>query len=114
MKTKKKQSVKDYLFHFCNCTFFAIFTLICAYPFYYLIINSISANDLSAAGKINLIPKGIQFQNYIAFVGNPSKTSVLSACILGAYVLLRFSRSESELPTKLSIYGYGLKSGKFL
>ena len=34
------------------------------YPFYYLIINTISANDLSANGLITLIPKGIHFENY--------------------------------------------------
>ena len=39
-------------------------TLICLYPFYYLIINTISANDLSANGLITLIPKGIHFENY--------------------------------------------------
>ena len=36
----------------------------CLYPFYYLIINTISANDLSANGLITLIPKGIHFENY--------------------------------------------------
>lgn len=44
---------------------FAILTFICAYPFYYLIINSISANDLSAAGEINWLPRGIHFGNYV-------------------------------------------------
>ncbi|MBE6721328.1 MAG: carbohydrate ABC transporter permease [Ruminococcaceae bacterium] len=39
--------------------------LICAYPFYYLIINTISANDLSANGAVNFLPKNIHFQNYI-------------------------------------------------
>jgi multiple sugar transport system permease protein/putative aldouronate transport system permease protein len=45
--------------------FFIIFTLICVYPFYYLIINSISGNNLSAAGVINWLPRNIHFQNYI-------------------------------------------------
>jgi multiple sugar transport system permease protein/putative aldouronate transport system permease protein len=44
---------------------FVILTFLCVYPFYYLIINSISANDLSASGLINFWPRGIQFQNYI-------------------------------------------------
>lgn len=69
MKTNKKNKIKktkmDYLFLVCNYTIFGLFTLICAYPFYYLIINSISANDLSANGAINFLPKGIHFQNYI-------------------------------------------------
>ncbi len=45
--------------------FFTLFTLICIYPFYYLIINTISANDISANGQIMFLPKGIHFQNYI-------------------------------------------------
>lgn len=34
------------------------------YPFYYLIINMISANDLSANGAINFLPKGFHLENY--------------------------------------------------
>lgn len=44
---------------------FSILAFLCAYPFYYLIINSISANDLSANGQVIWYPKGIHFQNYI-------------------------------------------------
>ena len=42
-----------------------MFTLICVYPFYYLIINSISANDVSARGDVMFYPIGIHFQNYV-------------------------------------------------
>lgn len=62
---KIKQSKGDRAFIIFLYILFALFALICAYPFYYLIINSISANDLSAAGKVNFIPHAIQFQNYI-------------------------------------------------
>lgn len=61
-KTSKKG--KEYLFQICNYAIFLIFAIICIYPFYYLIINSISSNDLSANGMINFIPKQIHFQNY--------------------------------------------------
>ena len=45
--------------------FFLLFTLICVYPFYYLIINSISANDFSARGDVMFYPIGIHLQNYV-------------------------------------------------
>lgn len=45
--------------------FFILFTFICVYPFYYLIINSISANDVSARGDVMFYPIGIHFQNYV-------------------------------------------------
>ena len=48
---KIKTSKGDRTFQVINILIFAIFAIICAYPFYYLIINSISANDLSASGK---------------------------------------------------------------
>jgi multiple sugar transport system permease protein/putative aldouronate transport system permease protein len=60
-----KREPADVIFVILNYTFFALFTLICIYPFYYLIINTISANDLSANGAINFIPKGIHFDNYV-------------------------------------------------
>ena len=66
MNTAKfKISTGDRIFSFFNYLIFTLFTIICAYPFYYLIINSISANDLSANGMINWLPRNIQFHNYI-------------------------------------------------
>lgn len=62
---KKKTSLGDWIFNIFLGLFFTLFTLICIYPFYYLIINTISANDISANGQIMFRPKGIHFQNYI-------------------------------------------------
>ena len=62
---KKKTSLGDWIFNIFLGLFFTLFTLICIYPFYYLIIKTISANDISANGQIMFLPKGIHFQNYI-------------------------------------------------
>lgn len=65
MKSKKKHySGSDVSFNIVNYLVFGLFTLICVYPFYYLIINTVSANDLSANGMINFIPKGLHLENY--------------------------------------------------
>ncbi|WP_125597270.1 carbohydrate ABC transporter permease [Lapidilactobacillus achengensis] len=61
---KNEVTSGERVFRVLNILFFVIFTLICVYPFYYLIINSVSANNLSAAGVINWLPKKIHFQNY--------------------------------------------------
>lgn len=61
---RKKQNGSDVTFDIINYILFGIFTIICIYPFYYLIINTISANDLSAGGEINMIPRGIHLKNY--------------------------------------------------
>lgn len=61
---RKRQNGSDFVFHFINYLLFGVFTIVCIYPFFYLVINTISANDLSAGGKINLIPRGIHLENY--------------------------------------------------
>ncbi len=79
MKTKK--SAADRALDAVIITIFIIFSLICIYPFYYLIINTISANNLSARGDIMFLPRGIHFENYKALLkilgfGNATMISV--------------------------------------
>lgn len=62
---RKKRSTKDVVFNVINYTVFGLFTLICVLPFYYLFINTISANDLVSKGQILLLPKEIHFNNYV-------------------------------------------------
>ena len=66
-KAKKRRNLTkgDIVFNIINYLFFSVFTFICIYPFYYLIINTMSANDLSANGMINFWPKNIHIENYI-------------------------------------------------
>ena len=45
---------------------YSIFAFVCFYPFYYILINSISNNDLSARGKVLLVPLGMHFKNFVA------------------------------------------------
>ena len=45
---------------------FSIAAFLCLYPFYYIVINTISANDLSAKGDILFWPQGIHFKNYLS------------------------------------------------
>lgn len=60
----KNHTIGNAVFDLLNYTFFALFTLCCVYPFYYLFINTISANNLSENGLIRFLPKGIHFENY--------------------------------------------------
>ena len=45
------------MFNVFNIAFFILLVFICVHPFYYLIINSISDNTLSAAGRIAVLPR---------------------------------------------------------
>lgn len=97
----------DYLFHFFNYLIFAILAILCAYPFYYLIINSISANDLSANGAINFIPHGIHLQNYIdvfklsglstAALVSVGRTVIGTACTVIASAYLGFMFTQQRM-----------------
>ncbi len=65
---KIKKTLVDRIFESYLYISFFILSVICIYPFYYLIINSISANDLAANGQVNFLPKGIHFNNYIEVI----------------------------------------------
>lgn len=74
---------------------FAFITFICIYPFYYLIINTISANDLSANGDIMFWPKKIHFANYIEVfkipgLGNAAVVSI-SRTVIGTILTVLVS-----------------------
>lgn len=59
-----RRSRGEKIYSVFNVIFFIIFAFICIYPFYYLIINSISDNAASAAGSVTWLPKGIHLENY--------------------------------------------------
>lgn len=62
---RKKISSKEKMFFIGLYLAFTIFTIICIYPFYYLIINSVSANDISARGGVLFYPVGVHLKNYV-------------------------------------------------
>lgn len=90
--TNKKFTAGNVAFHILNYTMFALFTLICVIPFYYLFINTISANDLVSKGQILWVPKGIHFSNYVEVLkvrglGNAALVS-LGRTVLGTILTL--------------------------
>lgn len=68
---KHQRSFADIIFSTLNYTFFALFTIICIYPFYYLIINTISSNELSNNGLIMFVPHQLQFSNFLQVLEVP-------------------------------------------
>lgn len=110
-KTHKKQyrtKPADVVFNVFNYTFYAIFTLSCIFPFYYLFINTISDNSLVKTGQINFLPKGINIQNYLALLnvndlGNSFLVSV-ARTILGTAVMVFASAMVGYLVTKKEMW----------
>ena len=67
----------DIVFNIINYTVFALITLACVFPFYYLFINTISSNEAVRLGQIQLYPKGIHFQNYVEVLKIPGIVDAL-------------------------------------
>ncbi|SHL08665.1 putative aldouronate transport system permease protein [Anaerocolumna jejuensis DSM 15929] len=88
----KKISVLDIFLYI----FFTIITFLCIYPFYYLIINTISANDLSANGDIIFLPRQMHLENYKEVFKIPG---------LGNAAFISFTRTV--LGTVLSVLASG-------
>ncbi|SFG43350.1 carbohydrate ABC transporter permease [Oribacterium sp. WCC10] len=63
--TKVRMSTQDKIYNVIAIIVFSVITLICFYPFYYLMICTISDQQLVELNKIYMIPKGINFRNYI-------------------------------------------------
>jgi len=52
------------VFNFFNYFILLLFTFLCIFPFYYLVINTISSNELSARGEIFFLPRQLHLTNY--------------------------------------------------
>ena len=63
-KTRMKVSFGDRMLSVVTYVVYTLFAFVCAYPFYYIFINSISNNDLSKRGKVLIWPQEIHFNNY--------------------------------------------------
>lgn len=92
-KHKRKHSFEDRMIDSITCIVYLFFTFICVYPFYYIFINTISANDLSERGKILFWPIGIHFNNYV---------SVLK--ISGLFTALKVSVARTLVGTVVTVF----------
>lgn len=81
-KKHVKRSFSDQVINVVTYIVYAIFAFVCVYPFYYLIINSISANNLSERGKVIFLPHEIHFTNYQNLAKIPGLTD---AALMSVY-----------------------------
>lgn len=107
MKTNRYQTWKDVLFRGINGFVFALFALLCVFPFYYIFINSISDNTMVANGEVMFWPKGIHLENYkqifeinqiaYSFLVSIARTVLGTALALVATSLLGYALTRQEL-----------------
>ena len=91
-KVKYKVSFGDRMISVLTYVVYSIFAFVCAYPFYYIFINTISSNDLSQRGKVLFWPKEIHFTNYAQVIKIP-----------GLYQALKISVARTLIGTILTV-----------
>ena len=95
-KNKMHRTPADIVLEVCCYIFFIFAVIVCIYPFYYIIINTISANDLSQRGVILFWPQQIHFHNYASVLGVDGLFQALKISVLrtGIGALLTVSASS--------------------
>ena len=113
-----KRTAGDWVFDIAVIILFSVFTFICIFPFYYLLINTISDNDLVTSGKVNFIPLlknaagegvfGVQINNYLALrnvqdLGSSVMVTV-ARTIIGTALMVITSAWAGYLVTKQKMW----------
>lgn len=69
IRLKKKNRIKlgrsDVIYNIVAVAFFSLVALICFYPFYYLMICTVSNQKMVDLNQIFFLPHGINFKNYV-------------------------------------------------
>ncbi len=113
-----RRSAGDWIFDTVNVLFFCVFTLICIFPFYYLLINTISDNDLVTSGRINFFPMmkneageavfGLHLNNYAALKNvqdlGSSAIVTIARTIIGTALMVITSAWAGYLVTKQKMW----------
>ena len=111
-----RRSPAECIMDVVNVVFLTLIMLICVFPFYYLFINTISDNNLSARGLILLYPRGIHFENYVqvfkisgimqAALISLVRTLLGTACSVAASAFLGYLLSKQNMLGHKIVYRF--------
>ncbi len=111
-----RRSAGDKVFDCVNIIILTLFMLICIFPFYYLFINTISDNSMSARGLVMLYPKGIHFDNYVqvfkisgithAALVSLARTALGTAATVMASAFLGYMMSKRQMTGHKLVYRF--------
>lgn len=109
LQSKKRWSTEDKIYHAAMYVIFGVFTILCVYPFYYLLICTVSNTQLVDMGEIVLFPKDIHFQNYIEIfkvqnLGHSAMVSLVRT-VLGTALSLLATSYMAYFFTKENMWG---------
>lgn len=93
---------------------FSSFIILCGFPLYYLLINTISDSKAIADGKIVFFPQGLHFKNYISIFSDSRLNIVqgfivtLLRTVIGTLLMVLVSGWAGYLLTKKKMWKYNL------
>jgi len=109
-----KRTSASIVFEVCNLIFFGLFTIICLYPFWYILIYSISDPRQLITGGITILPRGFTLFNFervmklkgisSAVVISVLRTTVGASATVFACSLLGYIFSKREMPARTFLY----------
>lgn len=111
-----KKDKRNLTFDIVNYIIFTLITLACVFPFYYIFILTISNPQEITKGNVILIPKGIQFYNYINILKDPKilHATIISVLrtVVGTIItvfcssFLAYILTKNELPLRRAMYRF--------
>lgn len=111
MKKKKRIPFtrEDKIYHAIVVPIFLILMLVCAYPFYYLFICSISDGKFVDLGKVIFLPKEVTFDNYVRVINYKNILNATGISLLrvftGTALSLIISAYTGYFFTKQNMWG---------
>lgn len=116
MRKRKRESAKNYIFDFVNIFLMLLFTIVCVFPLYYVLINSVSSPKYVDTQSVLFYPKGFQIDTYIQIfkmhgiteaIFNSVLRTVLGtmACVTGA-TIMGYLMSKEEFPHRKFWYRF--------
>lgn len=116
----RNRSVADIAFHIIVIFLFVLLFLLCAYPFYYIFIVSISNPDLVQRSTVKLLPLGPTLGNYMQIFQLPgifqaalvsvSRTVVGTCVTLFFTSMLAYTLTKPQLPGRRFFYRFAVVS----
>lgn len=108
---EKNASTSRKVFQVLNALFFVLFTFLCVYPLWYVLIQSLSSGN---TGKAVFLPEGFTLKNYAQVFRMPNVAHAMGVSVLrtvvgtvvtvGACMLLGYLFTKEEMPGRKVLY----------
>lgn len=106
---KIRYSTEDKVFFVIATIIFTLILIICAYPFYYLLIASVSDTHLVDTGKVLFYPQGFTLENYAKVMKMDALANAagisLARTVLGTLVTVLCNTYMAYFFTKENMWG---------